>query len=359
MLQQTSDVTGVVFEVLITELFKRRRTWMKIIIKGTTIVFSFWRYRLQLLIFLSLFFFLILSFPKNSFCSAYLIVPDKLFFPEDQISIEAYLYRKGLLGIFQKGISGELLCFFGPSGNPLSNVLTDRSGLAKIPFKPEPPSPSDAYPMSVRLAENPRFTADPASGRIFIRHKNLPLFFTFIEGSLTAQEFQPFLPIETQKIFPHPNSAKTLTKIAPYYTPVYLSFASKTSLKKLRLWLASNNFPLAPLYLLDHSISEVLLEESLKKSPQQNTTIIESLWRNPSLPAYLVTTNHDLAKACAKKNIKVFLFLAETESGPPIQTAKKDDVNLITVQGWDEILSHCGYKSKTAGSLTRQREKQK
>ena len=331
---------------------------MKFISESLPVGRAYWACQRKILIFLSLFLFAALPFPTHARCSAYIVVPDKLAFPEDRLFIEAHLYRGGLLKILQMGISGELLRFYNPAGELLTTVLTDRSGFSRIPFSPNSPCTPGIYPVSVRLAKNSRFSAEPETGHLFIRHKNKPLFFSMIEGVLRTEQFSSFPLQETEPVAPRPDSATALTRISPYYTLVYLSMTSQSSLDKTRQWLTGHKFPLAPLYLLDHSIEGSLSKNLLKETPKLKTDIIESLWRNRSLPAFLVTSNPDFAKSASEKNIKVYLLSAEKESGSSVDPTTGDIARITPVQDWAEILSYCTDKSRAKNKSKTPRESQ-
>ena len=226
--------------------------------------------------------------------SAFIIVPDQLFIPGEQGYIEASLYRSGPLGLFARGISGELLAFNNSKGERLESALTDRSGTARIPFSLNISGP---YPVSVNLIDNPRFFADAAVGHLYLQRKGYPLFFTFLEGTVMPEAPSPLAPFLPEKTVPLEGSQKALSAIASCYTNVYLSSGAKRSLPQLRQWLEGKNFPKAPIY----SFHPSLVQSLINKDSFEDTDIIESLWHDRSLPAYLATNNQDFAYAAKEK----------------------------------------------------------
>ena len=202
---------------------------------------------------------------------AVLVVPDKLCFPGDEIHMEATLYRSGLLGLFRGGIQGELLCFVDPEGNPLRDLLTDPSGSARIRYTAGPPG---RYPITVRLTENPRCSADPATGNLFVQEKKMPLFFVSVEAGLTPPISTPLLGRNPEKIASEPGSAEALSHIARCRMPVYLTQGARPSSHRTRSWLEEKGYPLGPLCFLDRPLMAGILSED---SPPE-TEVLESLW---------------------------------------------------------------------------------
>ncbi len=137
--------------------------------------------------------------------TAVLVVPDKLCFPGDEIHMEATLYRSGLLGLFRGGIQGELLRFVDPEGNPLRDLLTDPSGSARIRYTA---GPAGRYPITVHLTDNPRYSADPATGNLFVQERKKPLFFVSVEAGLMPPISTPLLRRNRKKSHPNPARRK-------------------------------------------------------------------------------------------------------------------------------------------------------
>ena len=272
--------------------------------------------------------------------SATIVVPDSLCLPGEEIYIEATLYRGGLLGFLQRGIQGELLRFFDPQGNPLRALLTDPSGTARIRYTAGTPG---CYPITVRLAENPRHSADSSTGNVFVQEERLPLLFVTVEEGLMPPRATPFLPKNPQEVEAQPGSVKALSETAPCNMLVYLTQWPKPSSHQIRSWLENKGYPSGPICFLDHP----LLGGIVSEAPAPDTDLLESLWKERSIPAHLVTRDGSLAKAAAAKGIRVLLLTAETAtSGTPLKEGDKHGENehedsITSVQEWAAIPTIC------------------
>jgi hypothetical protein len=270
--------------------------------------------------------------------SAVVVVPDKLCLPGEEIYIEATLYRRGILGFLQGGIQGELLRFFDPQGNPLRALLTDPSGTARIRYKAGAPG---RYPVTVRLAENPRHSADPSTGNVFVREKGIPLLFVTVEEGLMPPTSAPILPKDPLKVDAQPGSVKALSEMAPCHMPVYLTQWPKPSCHQIRSWLENKGYPSGPICFVDRPFLGGIVSEA----PAPETDLLESLWKERCIPAHLVTGDGRLAEAAAARGIRVLLLTAETStSGAPLQEEdeKKENEqedNITSIQEWAEIPS--------------------
>lgn len=264
--------------------------------------------------------------------SATVVVPDRLCFPGEEIHIEAYLYRRGPLGFFQMGIQGELLRFLDPEGNPLRDLLTDPSGMARIRYTAGPPG---RYPITVRLIDNPRHRALPSTGNFFVQKKGVPLLFVTVETGLMRSGSAPFLPRDPQKLEAEPGSAEALSDIASCHLPVYLTQRPKPSLHQVRSWLEGKGYPPGPIYILERS----WMAGTLSEAPKPETGLLESLWKERSDPAHLVTRDPGLARAAADNEITVLLLTGGTKTpGSPKEQEKK---GVTTVESWTVIPSLC------------------
>ena len=228
--------------------------------------------------------------------SAVLVVPDKLCFPGDEIHIEATLYRSGLLGLFKGGIQGELLRFVDPEGNPLRDLLTDPSGSARIRYTA---GPAGRYPITVHLTDNPRYSADPATGNLFVQEKKKPLFFVSVEAGLMPPISTPLLRRDPEKIASEPGSAEALSEIAACRMPVYLTQGARPSSHQTRSWLEEKGYPLGPICFMDRPLMAGILSEA----PPPETGVLESLWKERSVPAHLLTRDPEPGKGgCRQGN---------------------------------------------------------
>ncbi len=276
--------------------------------------------------------------------SAVVVVPDRLCLPGEEIHIEATLYRSGLLGLFKGGIQGELLRFIDPEGNPLRNLLTDPSGSARIRTTA---GPAGRYPITVHLADNPRYSADPATGNLFVQEKKMPLFFVSVEGGLMPPISTPLLPRNPEKIGSEPGSAEALSEVAVCHMPVYLTQGARPSSHQTRSWLEEKGYPSGPIYFLDRPLMAGILSEA----PPPETDVLESLWKERSVPAHLLTRDSSLAEAAADKGMRVMLLTPETStSGPSIQEddtwEKGHEESIISVREWAEIPKICPCRTK-------------
>ncbi len=248
---------------------------------------------------------------------AVVVVPDRLCFPGDEIHIEATLYRSGLLGLFKGGIQGELLRFIDPEGKPLRDLLTDPSGSARIRYTA---GPAGRYPITVHLTDNPRYSADPATGNLFVQEKKMPLFFVSVEAGLMPPISSPLLRRDPEKIASEPGSAEALSEIAACRMPVYLTQGARPSSHQTRSWLEEKGYPLGPIYFLDRPLMAGILSEA----PPPETGVLESLWKERSVPAHLLTRDPSLAKAAADKGIRVLLLEPkDSTSDPSLQEGRR------------------------------------
>jgi len=281
---------------------------------------------------------------------AVMVVPDRLCFPGDEIHIEATLYRTGMLGLFKGGIQGELLRFVDPEGNPLRDMLTDPSGSARIRYTA---GPVGHYPITVHLTENPRYSADPATGNLFVREKEKPLFFVSVEAGLMPPISTPLLRRDPEKIASEPGSAEALSEIAVCRMPVYLTQGARPLSHQTRSWLKEKGYPLGPIYFMDRPLMAGILAEA----PPPETGVLESLWKERSVPAHLLTRDPDLAKAAADKGIRVLLFEPkDSTSDPSVQDGKEEEnrekgqeENIVSVHEWAAIPTICPCKKEESG----------
>jgi hypothetical protein len=278
--------------------------------------------------------------------SAILVVPDRLCFPDEEIYVEAILYRSGLLGLLKGGVQGELVHFFDPQGEPLCDLLTDASGLARVRYKA---GAAGRYPITVRLAENPRYSAAPSTGNLFVSQRELPLFFVTVEGGLMPPQSTLFLSKDPKEIGPQPGSVKALSEIAPCHRLVYLTQRPKPSSRQIRSWLETKDYPPGPIYFLERP----LLSGIVGETPAPETDVLESLWEERSVPAHLATGESHLAQAAAEKEIRVFLLGSGKEATPaaggqeeedPEKTEEKSKERVTFVQEWAEIPALCTCK---------------
>jgi len=271
---------------------------------------------------------------------AVMVVPDRLCFPGDEIHIEATLYRTGLLGLFKGGIQGELLRFIGPEGNPLRDLLTDPSGSARIRYTA---GPAGRYPITVHLADNPRYSADPATGNLFVQEKKKPLFFVSVEAGLMPPISTPLLRRDPEKIASEPGSAEALSEIAACRMPVYLTQEARPWSHRTRSWLEKKGYPLGPICFMDRPLMAGILSEA----PPPETGVLESLWKERSVPAHLLTRDPSLAKAAADKGIRVLLLEPkDTASDPSLQDGEKkgekeQEESIVSVHEWAAIPTIC------------------
>jgi hypothetical protein len=280
---------------------------------------------------------------------AVVVVPDRLCSPGDEILIEATLYRSGLLVLFKGGIQGELLRFIDPEGKPLRDLLTDPSGSARIRYTA---GPAGRYPITVHLADNPRYSADPVTGNLFVQEGEMPLFFVSVEAGLMPPISSPLLQRDPQKVASESGSAEALSEIAACRMPVYLTQGSRPSSHQTRSWLEKKGYPLGPIYFLDRPLMAGILSEA----PPPETGVLESLWKERSVPAHLLTRDPSLAKAAADKGIRVLLLEPkDTTSDPSLQDGEKkgekeQEESIVSVHEWAEIPKICSCETREDGS---------
>jgi len=254
--------------------------------------------------------------------------------------VGAQLFREGLLAVVRPHIQGELLQFFGPKGTLLSSQLTDPSGLARLPYTAARPG---RYTVDVRLAKNPRFRAEPVSGRIFVRRQDRPLFFVTLSSGLFKESPAPGLfkkmPENPQ---PLPGSVDKTTSAAACTTLVYLTNLPMTELKSLSERLADSDYPEAPVLLLESTPDPANPEGSLP-----DMDLLTSLIKDSCKPAYLVTGNPLFAEHAAECEVEVYLLRkteetahsGEAEEKEP--SSEKKGLSVKEVKGWKDIPSPC------------------
>jgi hypothetical protein len=277
-----------------------------------------------------------LGFPPLSCAStqAQIVVPDKLCLPGEEIFLEAYLCRTGLLGRLHPGVQGELLEFFDAQGKLLAAKLTDPTGYARLPHRAAGPG---GFPVEVRLADNPRFRADPALGTVFVRNRTRPFFFTTVEQGLFEQGPSGLWGTPVKEGQPLPDSTENLKRIVSCTTLVYLTGVPRIRLNEVRRRLAVHAFPPAPILLLQTSV-----DPETPLAPTLTTDLFDSLGPGKGAPAFLVTGNRGLASLAADRNLDVYLLGSEEEAGSPGE--KKDKSPRIQpVTGWREVPSPCGH----------------
>ncbi len=239
---------------------------------------------------------------------AAVVVRDRLCVPGEETTIEATLYRGGLFGLFTEGVQGELLCFFDPQGNPLDNRLTDPSGSARTRFTV---GAAGRYTVTVRLADNPRYSAEPAAGLLFVRERETPLLFVMVESGLMPRISAPWPVRDLKEIAAEPSSAEALSEVAGCRVLVYLTQTPRPSAERVRSWLTDRGYPPGPLAFLDPPAWIAMLSEA----PAMKTTVLESFWKERSVPAHLLTRDRGMAEAAAGKGFHVLLLAPEAPAG--------------------------------------------
>jgi hypothetical protein len=277
-----------------------------------------------------------LSFPPRSCAStqAQIVVPDRLCLPGEEVFIEATLCRTGLLGRLHPGVQGELLEFFDAQGTLLASRLTDPTGQARLPHRA---AGLGCFPVEVRLADNPRFRADPALGTVFIRDRTRPFFFATVEQGLFEQgPLGPWGPA-VQEGQPLSDSAESLKRIATCSTLVYLTGRPKIRLNEVRRRLAGHAFPPAPILLLQTTV-----DPETPLAPTLTTDLFESLGEGKAAPGFLATGNRGLASLAADHRLEVYLLGSEEETGPAREEENRNP-RIRAVTGWREVPSPCGH----------------
>lgn len=282
-----------------------------------------------------------------------LVVPDRLGLPGEEIYVTASLYQSGLWGLLRRGIQGELLQFLDPQGNPVRDLLTDPSGQARIRYKAGAPG---RYTFTVRLAENPRCAADPATGNLFVLAPGTPLFFVSVEAGLMSPRSTPWLPGDPRKEEAEAGAADALTKIAACQMPVYLTLQPRPMSQAIRSWLLDKGFPSGPVYFLDRPLSAGILSEA----PPPRIDLLEALWQERSVTARLATRDRRLAETAADKGMRVFLLTQATEtSGPSVQEEAEGEEHkkhMIPVHAWAAIPEICGCVTEETGKTSSPRD---
>jgi hypothetical protein len=270
-----------------------------------------------------------------------------LSLPGEEVYVEAYLSRTGLTGLLNPGIQGELLTFRNNEGEPLGSRLTDPTGMARIRFQS---SRQGVHTVSVSLAGNPRYEAAPAKGSVFVRSRRHPLFFVWVEGTLREQESPSLLWRKPVDAVPVPGSVEAVKKLSSCLTLAYLTSQPMVRMGPMRSWLEKHAYPPGPLLLLNRSPGLASLQK-----PSIDLQIPESLWKDRSLRAYIVTGDRSIAEAAGKKSFHVFLLVEEEKTGspPPGKPEEAPSAGFVTeVRGWEDIPMPCGTKGTRKNTET-------
>ncbi len=272
---------------------------------------------------------------------AILLMPDLVCLPHQTVQLEARLYRTGLFGLFQSGISGEVLRFLDPRGKALGEVLTDRSGTARVPYRVGGPG---LYRLGVRLPANPRYEAEAASGRLFVWAPDLPVLFVELEEGLMPPKPSSFLRSQATDRAPLPGAVPALERIGPCRGIVYLSRGPETSVEDLRLWLKRWHFPAGPLFFLACPSSGLF---SGGCTPGLGR--LESVRRGRDSTLELVTRDQVLADTASESGIRVLLLTSSGASGASSAEKAPDEegegrAEILPVRDWDEVAEMRGCK---------------
>lgn len=271
--------------------------------------------------------------PSHAGSTATIVVSDRLCLPGEETFIEATLYGGGALGLFPAGIQGELLRFLDPEGNPLRDLLTDASGLARIRYRAGQPG---RYRFTVNLVGNPRYSADPSTGNLFVQDTKLPLLFVTVEEGLMPPRSTSLLPRDPRKVEPQPGSVRALCEVASCHVLVYLTLWPRPSSGQMRSWLETKGYPPGAIYFVDRP----LLSGIVTKEPAPKTELLESLWKERSLPACLATRDRGLARAAADKEIRVLLLRSE-EMNRSVPAEEESEKRIAEVEDWAEVAELC------------------
>jgi len=264
---------------------------------------------------------------------ARIVVPDVLCLPEEEVFVKAFLYRGSAVGLFKPEIPGEALLFADAGGKTLDQRLTDPAGMARIRFRS--PGTGKAI-ITVSLQQNPRYRADPAAARIFVRNRRLPLYFVLIEGALMTRKPLSFLWEDPGKTDPANGGVEKTREIAGASTLVYLSILPTSYLRKMRDWLDHKEAAPAPLLALGASDLDLL-----KAEIEPGLEFIDALRRDRDHPACLVTGNPAMAAAAGKKGLQVFLLRHRKGQVSSFQSKAEVGEGTTVVEGWDEVPSEC------------------
>ncbi len=85
----------------------------------------------------------------------------------------------------------------------------------------------------------------------------------------------------------------------------------------------------------------------LSEAPPPETGVLESLWKERSVPAHLLTRDPSLAKAAADKGIRVLLLEPKDSTSDPSpqeeeeEEKKGQEGSIVSVHEWAEIPKIC------------------
>ena len=148
----------------------------------------------------------------------------------------------------------------------------------------------------------------------------------------------PLLRRDPEKIASEPGSAEALSEIAACRMLVYLTQEARPWSHRTRSWLEKKGYPLGPICFMDRPLMAGILSEA----PPPETGVLESLWKERSVPAHLLTRDPSLAKAAADKGIRVLLLTPkDSTSESSLAEEEKEEESIISIHDWKAIPTIC------------------
>ena len=167
---------------------------------------------------------------------------DQLVTPGEETVLEARLQSGDLLSD-RPGHAVRFLL----DGRLYGITLTDREGMAQLPFTPQ--REMDYFFIATPTATG--FWSDPPSAvdvLVACRRSDAPLLIVDIDRTLVESGFTQVLLGEPQ---PMPHSVPVMQRLAKEFCVVYLTHRPELFSPKSKLWLCRNGYPAGPVLLAD------------------------------------------------------------------------------------------------------------
>jgi hypothetical protein len=174
--------------------------------------------------------------------SVQLITYDQLVQPGKKILIKGRLVSQGLL-FRDRPMSGERVEFF-LDGKSLGISLTGGDGFAAREVGSLPPG---EHPVILRL-KSTQYDVPEAKARMEVWELEPPILIVNLAAAVEEKEGEgPSLLEPRFEMAPRPDAIRVLKGLAQEYHLLFFTDKEETRLSEIKTWLASQNFPSAPL----------------------------------------------------------------------------------------------------------------
>ncbi len=267
----------------------------------------------------------------------HIVTIDAIVRPGQPVLLEAFLYQAGVRGMLLPPIPGELLRFYDQDGTLLGEKLTDKGGGARVSWKKGKPG---LYRYEVKLSANERYRAHSGYGLVCVREESRPLFFIEVERAIAGLRAAGLLFASLRKVSPLEDAQRIVSSLPVRYQIIYLSSLGGVHRDTIRRWLHENEFPKAPL---------VVLETGTPFGPDDAADTFEAqgmlrrLLKEGVRSAVAVVGTPFLARTLSDHGVTVFLLSAEKNAGA-LEPSRCSFEEPCRVGAWKEIESHLRHR---------------